>query len=73
MEDDKLDLFWHALLIVMAISNALICIFGSYQIIVWFYVALVTFALAFITWIVLLIVKMVRFRKQVKKWEQGHY
>ena len=73
MEDDKLDIFWIGSLIIMAISNALICIFGYYQILVGFYIALVAFVLALITWIVLLIVKMVRFRKQVKKWEQGHY
>lgn len=73
MEDDKLDIFWIGSLIIMAISNALICIFGKFQIYVGFYIALVVFIVSFITWIVLATVKIVRFRKQVKKWEQGYY
>ena len=63
MEDDKLDIFWIGSLIIMAISNALICIFGYYQIIIGFCIALVAFMLSFIVWIVLTIVKIVRFRK----------
>ena len=73
MEDDKLDIFWIGSLIIMAISNALICIFGKFQIYVGFYIALVVFIVSFITGIVLATVKIVRFRKQVKKWEQGYY
>jgi membrane protein implicated in regulation of membrane protease activity len=71
--EDRLDLLWISSLIVMAISNAFICIFGSCQITVGFCIALVAFVLAFITWIVLTIIKTVRFRKQVKKWKQGNY
>lgn len=63
MEDDKLDIFWIGSLIIMAISNALICIFGECEIFVGFCIALVAFVLAFIAWIVLTIVKIVRFRK----------
>jgi hypothetical protein len=73
MEDDKLDLFWHASLIVMAVSNCLICIFGHFNILVGFFIALIAFVMSFITWIVLLVVKIVRFRKQVKRWKQGKY
>ena len=73
MEDDKLDIFWIGSLIIMAISNALICIFGKFLIYVGFYIALVAFVLALITWIVCTIIKLVRFRKEVKKWKQGHY
>lgn len=63
MEDDKLDIFWIGSLIIMAVSNALICILGYYQILVGFCIALVAFVLAFITWIVLTIIKVVRLRK----------
>lgn len=63
MEDDKLDIFWIGSLIIMAISNALICIFGYHQIFVGFCIALVAFVLALITWIVLTIIKVVRLRK----------
>lgn len=73
MEDDKLDIYWIGSLIVMAISNCLICIFGSLQILVGFGIALVAFVISFITWIVLFIIKLVRFRKQVKKWKQGRF
>lgn len=73
MEGDKLDIFWIGSLIIMAISNALICIFGYHQIFVGFCIALVSFVLAFITWIVLAIIKLVRFGKQIKKWKQGNY
>lgn len=73
MEDDKLDIFWIGSLVIMAISNALICIFGHYQILVGFCIALVAFVLALITWIICTTIKIVRFRKQVKKWKQGNY
>lgn len=73
MEDDVLDIFWIGSLIIMAISNALICIFGHCQILVGFCIALVSFVIAFIAWIVLTIIKTVRFRKQVKKWKQGQF
>jgi hypothetical protein len=73
MEDDKLDILWFGSLIIMAINNALICIFGQCQIFVGFCIALVAFILFYITWLVLVIIKLVRFRKQVKKWKQRNY
>ena len=73
MEDDKLDLFQMGSLIGIATSNCLICIFGSYQIIVGFVIALVSFVIFFIAWLVFTIVKEVRFRKEVKRWKQGNY
>jgi hypothetical protein len=60
MENDVLDILWIGSLIIMAISNALICIFGYHQILVGFCIALVAFVLAIITWIVLTIIKLVR-------------
>jgi hypothetical protein len=63
MEDDRLDIFWIGSLIIMAISNALICIFGYYQVFVGFCIALVAFVSALIAWIVLTIIKVVRLRK----------
>ena len=73
MEDDKLDLFQMGSLIGVAISNCLICIFGNYQMIVGFFIALVSFAIFFIAWLVFTIVKVVRFRKEVKRWKQRNY
>jgi hypothetical protein len=73
MEDDKLDIFWIGSLVMMYISNALICIFAHCEMLVGFFIALVVFILSFITWMVLAIIKLVRFRKQVKKCKQGHY
>jgi membrane protein implicated in regulation of membrane protease activity len=73
MEDDKLDLFQMGSLIGVAISNCLLCIFGICQIIVGFFIALAAFSIFFIAWLVFTIVKEVRFRKEVKRWEQRNY
>lgn len=73
MEDDKLDLFWIASLAALFISNALFIIFSEIEMWIAACVTLVAFVLSFITWIVLFIIEIVRFRKQVKKWKQGNY
>ena len=73
MEDDKLDLFQMVSLIGLAISICLVFIFGNFNMLVGFFIALVAFVMFFIAWLVFTIVKIVRFRKQVKRWKQGHY
>ena len=73
MEDDKLDLFQMGSLIGVALSNCLICIFGYFNMLIGFFIALVAFAIFFIAWLVFTIVKVVRFRKEVKRWKQRNY
>lgn len=73
MEDDKLDLFWTIALVALFTSNALFVIFSKIEMWIAACVALGAFVLSLVTWIVLLIIKIVRFRKQIKKWKQKNY
>ena len=73
MEDNKLELLWLTSLLVLFLSNGLFVIFSEIEMWVAACVALGVFILSLVTWLVLAIVNLVRFRKQVKKWKQGHY
>ena len=72
MEDDKLDLFWITALVALFTSKALFIIFSNIEMWMAACIALGVFLLTLVTWIVLFIIEIVRFRKQVKKWKQGH-
>lgn len=71
--EDRLDFFWITSLVTMFTSNALFIIFSEIEMWIAACVALGVFVLSLVTWIVLFIIKIVRFRKQVKKWKQGNY
>ena len=71
--EDRLDLFWITSLVALFTSNALFIIFAEIEMWIAACVALGVYVLSIVTWLVLLIIKIVRFRKQVKKWKQGHY
>lgn len=71
--EDRLDLFWITSLVALFTSNALFIIFSEIEIWIAACVALGAYVLSLVTWIVLLIIKIVRFRRQVKKWKQGNY
>ena len=71
--EDRLDLFWIISLVALFTSNTLFVIFSEIEMWIAACVALVAFILSLVTWIVLLIIKIVRFRKQVKKWKQRNY
>lgn len=71
--EDRLDLFWITSLVVLFTSNALFIIFTEIEMWIDACVALGVYVLSLVAWIVLLIIKIVRFRKQVKRWKQGHY
>lgn len=73
MEDNKLELLWLTSLLVLFLSNGLFVIFSEIEMWVAACVALGVFILSLVTWLVLAIVNLVRFRKQVKKWKQWHY
>ena len=73
MEDDKLDLFWITSLVALFTSNALFIIFSEIEMWIAACVALGAYVLSLVTWIVLFVIKIVRLRKQVKKWKQGNY
>lgn len=73
MEDNKLDLFWITSLVALFTSNVLFTIFSEIEMWMAACIALEVYVIAMIIWLVLLIVKIVRFRKQVKKWKQGNY
>lgn len=70
--EDRLDLFWITSLVALYTSNTLFIIFSEIEMWVAACVALGAFVLSLVTWIVLFIIKIVRFRKQVKKWKQGN-
>ena len=70
--EDRLDLFWITSLVALFTSNALFIIFSEIEMWIAACVALGVFVLSLVTWIVLFIIKIVRFRKQVKKWKQGN-
>lgn len=71
--EDRLDLFWIISLIAIALSNLFIVLFCETEMWIAACVALGVYVLSLVTWIVLLIIKIVRLRKQVKKWKQGNY
>jgi hypothetical protein len=71
--EDRLDLCWITSLVALFTSNALFIIFSEIEMWMAAYIALGVYVISMIIWIVLLIVKIVRFRKQVKRWKQGHY
>ena len=71
--EDRLDLFWITSLVALFTSNALFIIFSEIEMWIAACIALGVYVIAAIIWFVLLIVKIVRFRKQVKKWKQGNY
>lgn len=73
MEDNKLDLFWIIALVALFTSNTLFIIFSEIEMCIAACIALGTFILSLVTWIVLFVIKTVRLRKQVKKWKQGNY
>lgn len=71
--EDRLDLFWITSLVALFTSNALFIIFSEIEMWIAACIALGVYVIAAIIWFVLLIVKIVRFRKQVKKWKQGNH
>lgn len=73
MEDDKLDLFCIATLVALYISYTLFVIFSAIEMWIAACVALGAFILSLAVWIVLFIIKIVRLRKEAKKWKQGQY
>ena len=70
--EDRLDLFWITSLVALYTSNTLFIIFSVIEMWMAACVALGAFVLSLVTWIVLFIIKIVRFIKQVKKWKQGN-
>jgi uncharacterized membrane protein len=71
--EDRLDLFWIISLIAIALSNLFIALFYETEMWIAACVALGVYVLSLVTWIVLFIIKIVRFRKQVKRRKQGNY
>ena len=61
--EDRLDLFWITSLVALFTSNALFIIFSEIEMWIAACIALGVYVLSFVTWIVLLIIKIVRFRK----------
>lgn len=60
MKDDKLDLFWFTLLVVLFLSYVLLVIFNETEMWIAACVALGVFVLSLVTCVVLLIIKIVK-------------